>query len=167
MKIQILDLEFSSDYFYIQNKSIVEKILFNNRTFYSKFEKIEKSLTPILTKQHYNNEISLAVPLIEKENNVNYLVIEYKQEDWSSFYSLLKYLFKTLHIDHFSSYFNSKTSLFQIFIPRDNIHLDVAYNEVENIKHLLDTRSKKSYKIYPNKFLPKNYNIITLPVQKV
>ena len=57
--------------------------------------------------------------------------------------------------------------LLQIFIPRDNIGLEVAYREVENIKYLLNLKLKKSYKIFPNSNLPKNYNIITLPQKKI
>ena len=167
MKIAILDLEFSAKHFYIQNNSIVEKITFNNRTFYSKFEEVNTNITPILMQQHLLNEITLALPLIEENDIVNYLVIEYHQEDWNQFYSLLKYLLKSLNIENYKCYFNSKKMLFQLFIPRDKISLEMAYNQVENIKHHLELKSKKSYKIYPNKFLPKNYNIITLPTKKL
>jgi len=167
LKIAILDLEFSPKHFYIQNSTIVEKITFNNRTFYSKFEKIKTELTPTLLQQHLQNEITLALPLIEENDLVNYLVIEYHQEDWSKFYSLLKYLLKSLNIDNYKCYLNSKKMLFQLFIPRNSISLEEAYIEVENIKHHLEIKSKKSYKIYPNRFLPKNYNIITLPTKKL
>ncbi len=167
MKVAILDLEFCVHHFYIQKSSIVEKIVFNNRTFYSKFEEAQTDLTPILRQQHFSNEVTLAVPLIKESDTVNYLVIEYHQEDWNQFYSLLKYLLKSLNIENYQCYFNSKKMLFQLFIPRDNIPLETAYKEVENIQHHLAVKSKKSYKIYPNKFLPKNYNIIVLPTEKI
>ena len=167
MKIAILDLEFSPKHFYIQKSTIVEKITFNNRTLYSKFKEMKTKLTPALIQQHLQNKITLALPLIEENDLVNYLVIEYHQEDWSKFYSLLKYLLKSLNIDNYKCYLNSKKMLFQLFIPRNSISLEEAYIEVENIKHHLEIKSKKSYKIYPNRFLPKNYNIITLPTKKL
>lgn len=166
MKIKILDLEFNSEYFYIQRPSIVEKIIFNNRTFYSKFEKFSTPLTPILLEQHYNHDITLALPLIE-EDYVNYLVIEYHQNDWESFYALIKHLFRTLHIHDYFSYRNQKKELLQIFIPRAHISLKNAYKEVENIKLILEFKSNKSYKIFPNTNLPKKYNIIALPSKKL
>jgi len=166
LKIKLLNLEFSNDHYYIQNKSIVEKVTFNNRTFYSRFKKINAPLTPVLIEQHFNNEITLAVSLVE-DALVNYLVIEYQQEDWSTFYSLIKHLLKTLGIEDFFSYRNSKKELLQLFIPRQNIQLEQAYREVENIKHHLELKSKKSYKIYPNKNLPKNHNIILLPTKNL
>jgi len=166
LKIQIDNLEFNSDYFYIQTDSIVEKISFNNRTLYSKYRKNYTPLNPTLLKQHQDNELTLALPLIEN-NCVNYLVIEYFQEDWRSFYALIKNLFKTLNIEEYSVYQNSEKTLLQIFILTPNTALEVAYKSVEEIKHHLKLKSKNSYKLYPNKNLPKNYNIITFPYQKI
>lgn len=166
MKTIIDDLEFNSDHFYVKQESIVEKISFNNRIFYSKYEKIHTPLNSILLRQHKNNEITLALPLIEN-NHVNYLVIEYSQEDWKSFYSLVKHLLKSLNIEEFISYRNEKKELLQIFIKRPITPLETAYKEVDNIKHLLELKSNRSYKILPNRNLPKNYNIITLPQEKI
>ena len=123
-------------------------------------------INPVLLQQHKQAEISLSIPLIENES-VNYIVIEYKEKGWKVFYALLKHLLKSLNIEHFKAYKNEKKNLFQLFIPRENIALNLAYKEVENIKHLLDFKSKKSYKIYPNKNLPINFNIINLPNEKI
>jgi signal peptidase I len=166
LKITIEELEFNSEYFYIQSESIVEKISFNNRIFYSKYKKVYSPLDANLLRQHKNNEITLALPLIENDH-VNYLVIEYSQENWKSFYSLVKHLLKSLIIEDFISYRDEKKELLQIFINRKNTPLEIAYQEVENIKHLLELKSNKSYKILPSKNLPKNYNIITLPQEKI
>jgi len=108
----------------------------------------------------------LALPLIE-ENRVNYLVIEYGQEDWKAFYALVKNLLKNLNIKLYFSYRDEKMMLLQIFIPKDSVDINIAYKEVENIKYLLSLKLKKSYKIFPNSNLPKNYNIITLPRTKI
>jgi hypothetical protein len=163
LKIQIDDLEFNSDYFYIQGDTIVEKIIFNNRTFYSKYKKVTTPLNKELIKQYEKDELSLALPLIE-DDMVNYLVIEYYQEDWQSFYSLIKHLFKTLDIHSYIAYRNPNKKLLQIFILRSNTPLNIAYEEVDKIKQTLELKSKKSYRIFPNRNSPKNYNIITFPL---
>jgi len=166
LKIELLDLEFNGQYFYILKESVVEKVTFNNRTLYSKFEKHQLPIETNILQQHQKSEITLAVSLVEN-NSSNYIVIEYQQEDWHVFYALVKHLLKSLKIVNFKAYFNSSKNLFQLFIPREKTELELIYREVENIKHLLELKSKKSYKIYPNKNLPKNFNIITLPTQKV
>jgi len=166
LKIELLDLEFNGPYFYILKESVVEKVTFNNRTFYSKFEKHPLPITALLVQQHKNHQLTLAVSLI-KEDSSNYIVIEYRQEDWKPFYALLKHLLKSLNIVTFQAYITPHKNLFQLFIPREESELELIYREVENIKHLLELKSKKSYKIYPNKNLPKNFNIITLPTKKI
>ena len=166
MKIELLDLEFNGQYFYILKESVVEKVIFNNRTFYSKFEQHQLPIDANLIQQHQNNEITLAVSLIDKDYS-NYIVIEYQQEDWKVFYALLKHLLKSLNIITFQGYINPHKNLFQLFIFREKRELKLIYREVENIKHLLELKAKKSYKIYPNKNLPRNFNIISLPTQKV
>ena len=163
MKITIDNLEFNCEYFYIQRDEIVERITFNNRTFYNKYEKIYTELTPALLKQHQKNELTLALPLIEQEM-VNYLVIEYYQEDWQSFYALIKQLFKMLNIHDHSAYKNPHKNLLQIFISSSNTPLNSAYEKVDKIKQTLALKSRKSYRIFPNKNSPKSYNIITYPL---
>lgn len=165
MKIQIDGLEFNSDYFYIQTPSIVERISFNNRTFYTKLKKYPIPITPTLLQQHHNHELSLSIPLIE-DGHINYIVIEYQQKDWRTFYALLKNLLKSLNIDKCQLHNDSKTDRSQFFIPRDKLSLEESYEEVEKIKHLLELKSKRSYKIYPNRNLPIEFNIIHLPREK-
>ena len=163
MKIQIDDLEFNSDYFYIQSDKIVEKIIFNNRTFYSKYKKINTPIKKELIAQYKKNELTLALPLIE-DDIVNYLVIEYYQEDWQSFYSLIKHLFKTLDISDYITYKSPNREPLQIFIKSANTPLHIAYEKVDKIKQILELKSTKSYRIFPNKNSPKNYNIIRFPL---
>lgn len=165
MKIDFLGLELNKQYFYIEQDSIVKKVIFNNRTFYSKYEEYKMPISSELIEEHQNNQISLAIPLVENDL-VDYLVIEYQQEDWKAFYSLVKHMLKSLNISDFKAYRNVYKELFQIFIPQNQISLEEAYKEVEGIKSILEFKSKKSYKIYPNKNLPKNFNIITLATQK-
>ncbi len=163
MKIKIDNLEFNSDYFYIQSDKIVEKIIFNNRTFYSKYEKINTPINKKIIEQYKKDELTLALPLIE-DDIVNYLVIEYYQEDWQSFYSLIKHLFKTLDISNYITYKSPNKEPLQIFIKSTNTPLDIAYEKVGKIKQILELKSKKSYRIFPNKNSPKNYNIIRFPL---
>ncbi|MCH9740185.1 MAG: DUF1882 domain-containing protein [Epsilonproteobacteria bacterium] len=166
MKIAIFDLEFDVECCYIQRDSIVEKISFNNRTLYSKFEKIDAPPSDILINQHLHKELVLALPLITN-NLVNYLVLEYEKEESERYYHLIKHLLKSLDIDIFYTYESSQENHIQIFIPRENLTLDNAYIQVEKIKHLLELKSSKRCKIFPNKNLPENYNKITLPTKKM
>ena len=166
MRVKIFDLEFDTNFYYIQKDFIVDKIRFNNRTLYSKFKKIEESPTPLLIKQHLHREITVALPLIE-DNQIRYIVLEYEQERSDKFYHIIKYILKSLYIDRFYRYKSSKKNHIQIFIETKNIDIDTTYNLIENIENMLNFKLFKWYKIFPNKNLPKSYNKVVLPIKKM
>ncbi len=166
MKVNIFDLEFNTKFYYIQKDFIVDKIKFNNRTLYSKFKRIEESPTPLLITQHLHRELTVALPLIE-DNQIRYIVLEYKEEENDKFYYITKYILKSLSIDRFYRYKSYKKNHIQIFIETKDISIDTVYNLTEKIRNILDFKLSKGYKIFPNKNLPKSYNKIVLPIKKM
>ena len=165
MKAKIFDLEFDSDFYFVQKDSIVDKVIFDNRTLYSKFEKVDKPPTALLIEQHLNREITIALPLI-KNNHVNYIVLEYEKEKNNHFFHLIKHLLKLLEIELFYTYESSKKNYIQIFIPIKST-VETIYNQVEEIERILELKSSKRCKILPNRNLTIKYNKITLPVKKM
>jgi hypothetical protein len=166
LKTEIFDLEFDSDFYFIQKDSIVDRVIFHNRTLYSKFKKIDTPLTPLLIKQHLNREVIIALPLI-KNNFVNYIVLEYEREKNNHFFYLIKHLLKLLEIEHFYTYESSKKNFVQIFIPTTRLEIENAYNLAKEIEQVLKLKSSKRCKILPNRNLPIKYNKITLPIKKM
>ena len=162
----IFDLEFDVECYYIERDSIVEKITFNNRTLYSRFEQIKKSPSVTTIKQHLQGEITIAVPLINN-GYVNYLVLEYEKEESDQYYHLIKHLLKSIGIERLYVYKSCQKNHVQIFIPRKKLPLEEAFHQIERIKHLLELKSSKRCKLLPNKNVPKNYNKITLPMKKM
>ena len=166
MKVKIFELEFDSEFYYIQKDFIVEKVKFANRTLYSKFKKVDEAPTPLLIKQHLQKELVVALPLIT-DNHINYIVLEYEKEENNHFYYLLKYLLKSLYIEEFYTYKSRKDKYIQIFIPVKNMSIESAYKEINKIEQILEAKSSKRCKILPDINLPKNYNKITLPIKKM
>jgi len=166
LKIRIFELIFKRDHYYVERRKIVEKIQINNRTLYSKFEKIEESPTPLLIQQHLNREVTIALPCAAN-GTIDYLVIEYEKEPTQHFFYLIKQLLKSMGITRFYTYESSKENHIQIFIPYPNLPLEEAYREVEKIEQILEIKSSKRCKILPNKNLPIKHNKITLPIKKM
>ena len=162
----MLDLEFSSEYYYIKRSAIVEKIRFDNRTFYAKFERIDEPLTPLIVEQHLHREYTIAVPLLE-ENKTNYLVIEYNGEAYERFYHLVKHLLKTLQITHYHIYEGKNIERLQLFIEVDKLTLEEADEQLETLSSALKERMTKNWKCLPSSTLPIEYNIVTLPYKRI
>ena len=166
MKLQIFDLEFDVDHYYIQRDSIVDKVRFNNRTLYSKYEKVSLLPSELLITQHLNQELIVALPLIS-DKKLNYIVIEYEKESSNRFYYLLKQILKSLYIELFHTYESSKKNHIQIFIPFNNFTLEQAYEIIEKIEYTIEFKADKRCKILPHKHFPEIYNKITLPIKKM
>ena len=164
--MKIFDLEFDVDYYYIKRSAIVEKITFNNRTFYAKFERINSPLSPLLLEQHFHREYTIAVPLL-KEGYTNYLVLEYKGEESQRFYHLAKHLFKTLKIENYHIYQGKDKERLQIFIHVDKLTLEEANIQLAKFSNALQAKMVKKWKCLPSTSLPNAYNIVTLPYRKV
>ncbi|DAB39605.1 MAG TPA: hypothetical protein CFH81_05065 [Sulfurovum sp. UBA12169] len=160
--IKVFSLSLFDDFYYIKRNAIVEKITFNNRTFYAKFERINAPLTPLLFQQHLNKEYTIAVPLL-KNNRTNYLVLEYKGEEHQRFIPLVKHLLKTLDIGIYCFFQGKNEEKIQAFIEVENITLEEADKILLKISDALKTKLTKKWKCLPSSSLPEAYNIVTLP----
>jgi L-rhamnose mutarotase len=164
--LKVFDLAFSPDYYYIKRSTIVEKISFNNRTFYAKFERIDEPLTPLILKQHFHREYTIAVPLV-KNDTTNYLVIEYKGEEYQRFFHLVKHLFKTLNIENYHIYEGKDAERLQVFIEVNQLTLEDADTKLQKLSDALKEKMTKKWKCLPSASLPEEYNIVTLPYKKI
>ena len=161
-RLKIFDLELFTSNYYIKRPSIVEKITFNNRTFYAKFERIGEPLTSLVIKQHQDRQYTIAAPLL-KDNHTNYLVIEYKGEEHERFYHLVKHLFKTLGIIDFYVYEGRNAERLQVFIEVSHMTLKEADSKLQTLSDALKEKMVKKWKCLPSASLPEAYNIVTLP----
>lgn len=164
--MKVFDLDLFDDHYYIKRNTIVEQIQFNNRTFYAKYERINEPLTPLLLKQHLNRQYSIAAPLLKK-NRTNYLVIEYKGEEYKRFQHLIKHLFKTVDISEYQIYQGKDVERIQVFIGVDQLSLEEADAELQLLSNALKTKMTRNWKCLPSITLPEAYNIVSLPYDKL
>ena len=162
IRLRVFDLELLDSHYYIKRPSIVEKITFNNRTFYAKFEHIKEPLTPLLINQHLSKEYTIAVPLL-KDNKTNYLILEYKGEEYKRFVHLVQHLFSTLNIDDYHIYQGKNEERIQVFIAVEGLSLEEADKRLALYSDALKEKMTKKWKMLPSVNLPEDYNIVTLP----
>jgi hypothetical protein len=164
--LKVFDLDLIDNHYYIKRNTIVEQIQFNNRTFYAKFERVDEPLTPLLLEQHLKREYTIAIPLLE-DNHTDYLVIEYKGEEYQRFFHLAKHLLETLGITEFHIYQGKSEERIQLFIEVDHLSLEEADTRLKELSEMLKTKLTKKWKCLPDISLPEAYNIVTLPYQKL
>lgn len=164
--MKVFDLELFDTHYYIKRNTIVEQIQFNNRTFYAKFERVDEPFTPLLFEQHQNRQYNIAVPLL-KENRTNYLVIEYKGEEHKRFHHLVRHLFATMQLSDYYIYQGKDVERLQVFIAVDQLTLEEADAQLQELSNALKEKMTKKWKCLPSLTLPEAYNIVTLPYNRL
>jgi DNA polymerase III delta subunit len=162
----IKNLGFNTDYYYIKRGYVVERIQFENRTFYAKFEKINEPINDTLLKQHLKKESTVAFPFLDKNNLTTLLLIEYKGDEAKKFYYTAKQLFNSIGIEKYEVYEGKSDKHIQIYIKTEPLSLEDADTKLQNISNLLCIKLPNDWRTLPNKNLPKPYNIATLPYKK-
>jgi len=156
--------ELDKSCYYVKKSSIVEKITFNHRTFYGKFERIDEALSDTVISQHLNHQYTIASPLL-KDGKTDYLVIEYRGMEPLRFYHTSKHLMQLLQVDRYRYYQGKRKNYVQLFIEVEGLPLKEADEMVRKISDDLEQRLPKEWKCFPDTTLPESYNIITLPYQ--
>ncbi|MBN2768364.1 MAG: DUF1882 domain-containing protein [Campylobacterales bacterium] len=160
-------LGFNTDHYYIKRSFVVDKIHFENRTFYAKFEKINEPINDTLLKQHLKKESTVALSLLDKNGFTTLLLIEYKGDEATKFYHTAKQLFDSIGIKNYETYEGKSDRHIQIYIKTKPLSLEDASDTLQKISDLLCIKLPNDWRTLPNKNLPQQYNIATLPYKKL
>lgn len=164
MNIDLDVLGLNRSHYYVKRTYIVEKISFDNRTFYAKFEQINEDLDNTVLAQHFKKDMVVAAPLLEN-GYTNLLVLEYKGDEPMRFFHNAKQLFNSMDIKSFYTFKGKSDRHLQIFISSPSTKLDKAHEILEEISNLLAIKLPVEWRTLPSKNLPEAYNIVTLPYQ--
>jgi len=93
-------IKFVTDHYYIQRPNIVDKITYNGRTFYNKFERIDEPLTRMVMNDHADKKIVVAHDIINRHNKVENIIFDYNGRNPERFWhrAQLLFLWQILHI---------------------------------------------------------------------
>lgn len=162
MNIDLDTLGLNRSHYYIKRSYIVEKISFDNRTFYAKFERIDENLDDTVLAQHFKKNMVVATPLLEN-GYTDLLILEYKGDEPLRFFHIAKQLFNSMNIKSFHAFKGKTDRHLQIFIPAPSTELNKAHETLEEISSLLAIKLPVEWRTLPSKNLPEAYNIVTLP----
>ncbi|ADV46905.1 DUF1882 domain-containing protein [Nitratifractor salsuginis] len=166
LESELGDLAKGAHCYYLKSPAIVEKILHEGRTFYSKFRRYDQEVNPILIRQHLNREVTLALPLL-REGRGDLLVVEYFGEEPELFIPILEHLFHHLGITDYRLYRGKHKHRRTVLIQVPEQPLERLHEMGGQISDMLQTRLEKSWKILPDRRLPERYNIFTLPYEYI
>jgi hypothetical protein len=152
-------------HYWQKSDSVVDKISFKGRTFFNKFEKVNRTLTQTVINQHLKGEITVAHSLVDARGIVENIVIDYNGRDPERFYHKTQLLLREEGFINFTA-FNSKTDgHLHVYIHKGHTTLQEAIQLGKMISMKLAAKQPKQWKMFPSDDFPPEYNILVLPYE--
>ncbi|MBU0632669.1 DUF1882 domain-containing protein [bacterium] len=145
--------------------SVVDKISFKGRTFFNKFEKINKTLTQSVINEHLKGDITVAHSLVNDRGIVENIVIDYNGRDPERFYHKTQLLLREEGYINFTAFKTKTEGHIHVYIHKGHTTLQEAIQLGKMISMKLAAKQPKQWKMFPSDELPPEYNILTLPYE--
>ncbi len=154
-----------TDHYWIKRDEVVSKIEFNGRTFFNKFERVDKLLTSSVINQHLKGEIEIAHSLINKHDKVENIVIDYNGRDPERFYHKAQLMLREDGFINFTAYKSKTEGHLHLYIHKGHTTLQEAYQLGKKISMKLAQKQPKQWRVFPNNDMPLEYQILALPYE--
>jgi hypothetical protein len=152
-------------HYWQKSDSVVDKISFKGRTFFNKFEKMNKTLTQSIINQHLKGEITIAHSLVDAKGIVENIVIDYNGRDPERFYHKAQLLLREEGYINFTAFNSKSDGHLHVYIHKGHTTLQEAIQLGKMISMKLAAKQPKQWKMFPTDELPNEYNILTLPYE--
>ena len=162
--VDISMIKMNKKYYFEYKGKIIQKIVYKGRTFFDKYEKIEKPLTFQIMDEHIKRKKIIAHDLINRQRNVvENIVFDYNGTDPERFWNRASLLLREEGFLNFTAY-NSKTpGHLHLYIHKGHTSLTEAIQLGKALSLKLSTKLLKQWRVFPTDELPSEFNILNLP----
>lgn len=154
-----------TDHYWLKSDTVVNKIEFKGRTFFNKYEKIDKPLTQAVIDQHLKGQITVAHSLVNTFDKVENIVIDYNGTDPQRFYHKAQLLLREEGFINFTGFETKTPGHLHVYIHKGHTTLQEAYQLGKMISMKLAAKQPKQWRMFPTSDLPPEYNILNLPYE--
>ncbi len=152
-----------SDHYWIKRDVVVEKRTQKGRSFFDKYEKINKPLTRSIMAQHIKGEITVAHSLINSRDKVENIVIDYNGRNTEKFWHRTQLLLREEGFINFTAYESKTPGHLHVYIHKGHTTLQEAYQIAKMISAKLAQKMPREWKMFPDQDIPLEFNILALP----
>jgi hypothetical protein len=154
-----------TDHYWLKQESVVDKITYRGRTFFNKYERIDKRLTQAVIDRHLKKEITVAHSLINANNQVENIVIDYNGRDPQRFYHKAQLLLREEGYINFTAFETKTPGHLHLYIHKGHTTLQEAVQLGKILSMKLAAKQPKQWRVFPTQELPPEYNILNLPYE--
>jgi len=159
-------IKLNKSYYYEYKGTIVNKIVYKGRTFFDKYEKIEKPLTLQIMNEHADRKKIIAHDLINRQRNiVENIVFDYNGRDPERFWNRASLLLREEGFLNFTAYHSKTPGHLHLYIHKGHTTLNEAIQLGKSLSMKLATKLPKQWRMFPTDELPSEFNILNLPYE--
>ncbi|NLU34392.1 DUF1882 domain-containing protein [Wolinella succinogenes] len=152
-------------HYWVKKEGIGQRVLFNGRTFYNKFERVDAPLTRSVIAQHLKGEITVAHSLINDRDKVENIVIDYNGRNTERFWHRAQLLLREEGFMNFTAYNSRTPGRLHLYIHKGHTTLQEAYQLGKMLSMKLSQKMPTEWRMFPNQELPREFNILAIPYE--
>ena len=161
--IDVSSIKMLTDHYWIKRDSIVQKVDFNGRVFFDKFERIDQTLTSSVIKDHLDGKITVAHSLINRFDKVENIVFDYNGRNTERFWHRAQLLLREEGFINFTAYKSKTEGHLHLYVHKGHTTLQEGYQIAKMLSMKLSQKLPREWKMFPTQELPKEFNILALP----
>lgn len=152
-------------HYYVKQPSTVNKIQYNGKTFFDKFERVDQMLNRQVIDRHLKKEITVAHSLVNARGKVENIVIDYNGRNTERFWHRAQLLLREEGYINFTGYESKTPGHLHVYIHKGHTTLQEAYQLGKMLSMKLSQRLPREWRIFPTQDLPPEFNILTVPYE--
>lgn len=161
--IDVSLIKMLTDHYWIKRDSIVQKVDFNGRVFFDKFERIDQTLSSSIIKDHLDGKITVAHSLINRFDKVENIVFDYNGRNTERFWHRAQLLLREEGFINFTAYKSKTEGHLHLYVHKGHTTLQEGYQIAKMLSMKLSQKLPREWKMFPTQELPKEFNILALP----
>lgn len=162
--VDISMIKLNRNYYFEKKDKIVQKIVYKGRTFFDKYEKIDKTLTLQVMNEHIEGKKIIAHDLINRQRNiVENIVFDYNGIDPERFWNRASLLLREEGFLNFTAYHSKTEGHLHLYIHKGHTTLSEAIQIGKALSLKLASKLPKQWRVFPTDELPPEFNILNLP----
>lgn len=152
-------------FYYKKIAGLGQKIHYNGRLLFDKFERVDSLLSSQLIKDHFAQKIIAAHSLILPGDKVENIVFDYNGRDPERFYHKAQLLFREEGFINFTAYSTRTPGHLHLYIHKGHTSLSEGQTLARMLSLKLGQKTPLEWRVFPNNDLPKEFNILSLPYE--
>ncbi|MBP9493077.1 MAG: DUF1882 domain-containing protein [Sulfurospirillum sp.] len=161
--IDVSLIKMVSDHYWIKRDNIVQKVDFNGRVFFDKYERINQTLTNSVIKDHLDGKITVAHSLINRFDKVENIVFDYNGRNTERFWHRAQLLLREEGFINFTAYKSKTEGHLHLYVHKGHTTLQEGYQIAKMLSAKLSQKLPREWRMFPTQELPREFNILALP----